>query len=84
MLLLYITLDGCGWSSSFLQAAPVVVFHRQLNGNGSGNNDDSGAGKDITIDSVTNYCCHISQLFVQESNHVLNPQVTTLCHAVAI
>ena len=47
LLLLYITLDGCGWTSSFSLAAPVMVFGRQLSSNDSGNNggDGGGAGK---------------------------------------
>ena len=42
LLLLYITLDGCGWSSPFSLAAPVMVFSRQLNSNDSGNNNGGG------------------------------------------
>ena len=46
LLLLYITLNGCGWSSPFSLAAPVMVSSRQINSNGSGNNGDGGeAGK---------------------------------------
>ena len=46
LFLLYVTLDGCGWTS-FSLAAPVMVFGRQLSRNDSGNNggDGGGAGK---------------------------------------
>ena len=52
LLLLYITLDGCGWSSSFSLAAPVMVFSRQLSNNGSRDNGNDGAGKVTNMISV--------------------------------
>ena len=48
LLLLYITLDGCGLSSLSSLAAPVMIFSRQLNGNDSGNiGDGPGDGEGI-------------------------------------
>lgn len=44
LLLLYITLNGCGLSSLSSLAAPVMIFSRQLNGNDSGNNRDGFGG----------------------------------------
>ena len=45
LLLLYITLDGCGLSSLSSLAAPVMIFSRQLNGNDSSNGDGPGDGE---------------------------------------
>ena len=55
LLLLYITLDGCGWNSPFSLAAPVMVISRQLNSNDSGGGGGEGKAKLAIMFSIIMY-----------------------------